>query len=58
MLGVVDYCYKFNEQCLASTWIGWMDDLGIFVTLTVFQSYQDDGWVIMKGCAQRNPVYN
>ena len=24
---------------------------------TVFQSYQDDGWVIMKGCVQWNPVY-
>ena len=24
---------------------------------TVFQSYQDDGWMIMKGCVQLNPVY-
>ena len=24
--------------------------------LTVFQSYQDDGQVIMKGCVQWNPV--
>ena len=24
--------------------------------LTVFQSYQDDLWVIMKGCVQWNPV--
>ena len=23
---------------------------------TVFQSYQDDGWVIMKGCVQWQPV--
>ena len=25
---------------------------------TVFQSYQEDGWVIMKGCVQQNPVYD
>ena len=24
---------------------------------TVFQSYQDDGWVIMKDCVQWNLVY-
>ena len=23
---------------------------------TVFQSYQDDGWMVMKGCGQWNPV--
>ena len=22
---------------------------------TVFQSYQDDGWMLMKGCVQWNP---
>ena len=33
---------------------GWMD--GWIVTL--LQSYQDDGWVIMKGCVQWNPVHN
>ena len=25
--------------------------------LTVFQSYQDDVWMIMKGCVQWNSVY-
>ena len=25
---------------------------------TVIRSYQDDGWVMMKGCVQWNPVYN
>ena len=39
---------------------GWMDgwmtcDFTSF--LTVFQSYQDDGWMIMKGCVQWNSVY-
>ena len=24
---------------------------------TVLKSYQDDGWMIMKGCVQWNPVY-
>ena len=27
------------------------------VLLTVFQSYQDDVWMIMKGCVQWNSVY-
>ena len=26
--------------------------------LTVFQSYQDDNWVIVKGCIQWNPLYS
>ena len=25
---------------------------------TVFQSYQDDGWIIMKGCVQWNHIYS
>ena len=33
-----------------------MDDLGFYVLLTVFQSYQDDVWMIMKDCAQWNSV--
>ena len=28
---------------------------GVLPFATVFQSYQDDGWVIMKGCEQWNP---
>ena len=35
---------------------GWMTcDFTSFST--VFQSYQDDGQMIMKGCVQWNPVY-
>ena len=35
---------------------GWMTcDFMSFST--VFQSYQDDGRMIMKGCVQWNPVY-
>ena len=26
--------------------------------LIVFQSYQDNGWMIMKDCVQSNPVYD
>ena len=38
---------------------GWMDGrLVIYVPLTVFQSYQDDLWVIMKGCVRQNRVYD
>ena len=36
---------------------GWMDDMRFYVLSTVFQSYQDDGQMIMKGCVQWNPVY-
>ena len=35
-----------------------MDDLRFYVYSTVFQSFQDDGWVIMKDCEQWNPVCN
>ena len=35
---------------------GWMScDFASFAT--VFQSYQDDGWVIMKGCVQRLKIF-
>ena len=35
---------------------GWMTcDFTSF--LTVFQSYQDDVWMVMKGCVQWNSVY-
>ena len=35
---------------------GWMTcDFRSF--LTVFQSYQDDVWMIMRGCVQWNSVY-
>ena len=42
------------------TELGWMDgwmtcDVTSF--LTVFQSYQDDGRMIMEGCMQWNLVY-
>ena len=35
-----------------------MDDLQLYVLLTVFQSYQDDGRVIMKGYVQWKLVYS
>ena len=47
--------------------IEWLDDLRstsfskVFQsyqrTTGGFQSYQDDGWMITKGCVQWNPVY-
>ena len=37
---------------------GWMDDLWITFCSTVFQSYQNDGLVIITGCVQRDPVYD
>ena len=39
---------------------GWMDGWMVcnFTPFsTVFQSYQEDGWVIMKDCVQWNLVY-
>ena len=37
-------------------WIDWID-WQYYANLTVFQSYRDDCWVIIKGCVQWNPVY-
>ena len=38
-------------------WIdGWMDcNFASFSTVHVYQLYQDDGWMIMKGCVQWDP---
>ena len=41
--------------------VGWMDgwmtcDFTSF--LTIFQAYQEDVWMIMKGCGQGNSVYD
>ena len=36
---------------------GWMETCDFTSVLTVFQSYQDDDRLIMKGCVQWNPVY-
>ena len=39
-----------------------MDDLGCYWDFTsfstVFQSYQDNGWMIMKGCVQWNLIFS
>ena len=46
-----DHNYLNNERM-----DGWIFcDFTSFLTL--FQSYQDDGRMIMKGCVQWNPVY-
>ena len=46
------------QQCPALRGQRTMDDLRFYVISTVFQSYQDDGRMIMKGCVQWNPVYD
>ena len=33
-----------------------MDNLRFYVLLTVFQSYQDDVWMVIKDCVQWNSV--
>ena len=46
---------SFLRECIEKM-DGWMDcDFRSFST--VFQSYQDDRWMIMKGYVQWNPVY-
>ena len=37
---------------------GWMDDAILTSFSTVFQSYQGDERLIMKGCVQWNRVYS
>ena len=44
--------------CFASGYNEGMDGCNFTSFSTVFQSYQDDGQVIMKGCVQWNPVYD
>ena len=39
------------------TGYGWMDYLRFYIFFTIFQSYQDDEWLVMKGCMQKNSVY-
>ena len=35
---------------------GWIDDFNFTSFSTVFQSYQDNERLIMKGCVQLSPV--
>ena len=51
------YCgRKTIQQQQQATAKGWMNDLPFYVILILFQTYQDDGSVIMKGCVQLNLV--
>ena len=53
----INYERKESVVCIWRWLNGWMTcDFKPF--LTVFQSYQDDGWVIMKDCVQHNSVYD
>ena len=36
---------------------GWIDGLRFYVLFNSIQSYQDDVWMMMKGCVQWNLVY-
>ena len=49
---------RIEKEQAVTVWMdGWMTcDFMSF--LTVFQSYQDDVWMIMKGCVQGNSVYS
>ena len=56
-------CYNMTDLAfirlkqLACEMDGWMtSDFKSFST--VFQSYQDDVWMILKGCVQLNSIYN
>ena len=49
--------HHHNSHSLSPLWDGWM--ICNFMSFsTVFESYQEDGQMIMKGCAQWNPVYS
>ena len=48
-------CLEGKNTCLLTD-DGWMT-FDFTSILTVFQSYQDDVWMIMKGCVQWNFVY-
>ena len=53
----------FHQQCIAAQWIVLRRTGGCLTCdctsfLTIFQSYLDDGRVMMKYCVQWNPVYN
>ena len=51
------YLLLSNVNKYEGGWIdGWLAILRPFTT--VFQSYQDDRRVIMKGCEQWNPIYD
>ena len=55
--GVLEVIYS---RRVADDTIKWMDAWMIFdftSSSNVFQSYQDDGRMMMKGCVQWNPVY-
>ena len=54
--GSVKTASASDLQIRGGTDDGWMTcDFTSF--LAVFQSYQDDGRMIMKGCVQLNPIY-
>ena len=54
-MGVYQYILVYFKQLRKD---GWMDDCDFMFFSTVFKSYQDNGWVIMKGFVPWNPVYD
>ena len=49
--------YKIFVSCIVIKQMdGWMTCKFMSFS-TVFQSYQDEAWVTIKGCVQGNPVY-
>ena len=53
---IIKFIFSMNKLLtvcrLYSIQGGWMDELGFYVPSTVFQSFQDDGRVNMKGSVQ------
>ena len=52
-IGPASHC---GENWMDGWMDGCMDGLRFYVILIVFQTYQDDWSVIMKGCVQWNPA--
>ena len=53
------YIFIFYHFAITFEMDGWMTcDFTSFLTVFQLHVYQNDGWVIMEGCVQRNPVYD
>ena len=53
------FLHPFQQGSVILGWMdaGWMTSAFSSFS-TAFQSYQDNGWVLMKGCVQWNPTYD
>ena len=48
----IRYLVVLENHKVTIWWLAWMNDLQFYSFSTIFQSYQDVVWMIMKGCVQ------